>query len=637
MLLFQNVVADAQESNRQWKGNGSMHKRNYEVKDTIRKPKNDSIVEAISPPDSAFQKADSFYIELEKRAGKYKWTKELHDIIIKEPRKKNREKIKTQRAETPFIPYEGRYIRNIHIRKLEPFGATIHDTTLSADHWLQKSANALHIKTITSKIEQSLIVEEGDQIDANQLADNERILRSLSFIQDARIYVKPVANTTDSVDLLVLTKDLWAKGFDARIDAINDGVVDIWDKNIFGFGHEMQNSLYWDTDRSNILGYQGIYRVKNIRGSFIDGQAIYRDVFENQAYGLELKRPFFSPSTEYAGALSFMHDANIRRIYYYDTIPVYTPIKYNNYSIWLARSFEISERNLTDRNRRRNLVFSGALKRDYYFERPGVSENSFHQFHNKTFLLTSISYSTQAFYKSNLIYSFGRTEDIPVGSLYELTFGHEFNEFFDRLYVGLQASMGKYISRLGYFYGKVAWGGFINDADFEQGLAEIEGNYFSHLFILNRYSFRQFVRLNYVNGINRFRNEYITINDDEGIEGFKSPTLLGTEKINLKLETVVFTPLYLYGFRFAFFSSLDFGMISRDTGPLWKNQLYSGIGAGVRIRNEHLVFNTFQIKFTFYPVIPDNASLTYLQLSGEPRLRPNNFYVKSPRLFEFNQ
>jgi hypothetical protein len=635
MLLFQNVVAYGQESNGQWKRNGTMNQKKYEVKDTIRKYKNDSIANAISPPDSAYQKADSFYSELEKRASKYKWTRELHNVIIKKPKKNTREKVKTQRAEAPFVPHEGKHIRNIYIEKLEPFGPTIHDTSRQADDWLQKTANALHVKTITSKIKQSLIVEEGDQVDAYELADNERILRNLSFIQDARIYVKPLDNTVDSVDIIVLTKDLWAKGFDARIDAINEGVVDIWDRNIFGFGHEMQNSLYWDTDRSNILGYQGMYRVKNIRGSFVNGRAFYRDVFENQSYGLELSRPFFSPSTEYAGAVSFMHDADIQRVYYYDTIPVFTPVKYNNYSVWLARSFQIGNKNYSDK--RRNLVFSGAIKRDYYFERPGVSENSFHQFHNKTLLLTSISYSTQAFYKSNLIYSFGRTEDIPAGSLYELTFGHEFNEFFDRLYVGLQASMGNYISPLGYLYGKIAWGGFISDEDFEQGLAEVEANYFSHLFIYNRYSFRQFVRLNYLNGINRFKNEYITINDDKGIEGFKSPTLLGTEKVNLNLETVVFTPLYLYGFRFAFFSSLDFGMISRDPDPIWKHRLYSGIGAGVRIRNEHLVFNTFQIKFTFYPVIPDNASLTYLEFSGEPRLRPNNFYVKSPRLFKFNQ
>ena len=39
-------------------------------------------------------------------------------------------------------------------------------------------------------------------------------------------------------------------------------------------------------------------------------------------------------------------------------------------------------------------------------------------------------------YKTNLIYSYGRTEDIPYGALFKITAGREFNEFKQRTYIG---------------------------------------------------------------------------------------------------------------------------------------------------------------------------------------------------------
>jgi len=65
------------------------------------------------------------------------------------------------------------------------------------------------------------------------------------------------------------------------------------------------------------------------------------------------------------------------------------------------------------------------------------------------------------------------------------------------------------------------------------------------------------------------------------------------------------------------------------------NNLYSGIGVGVRLRNERLVFNTFQIKLSYYPASPSGAKREYINLSGEPKLRPDYFYISEPKIIEF--
>ena len=68
---------------------------------------------------------------------------------------------------------------------------------------------------------------------------------------------------------------------------------------------------------------------------------------------------------------------------------------------------------------------------------------------------------------------------------------------------------------------------------------------------------------------------------------------------------------------------------------IFSNRLYSGIGAGIRLRNEKLVFNTFQIKFTFYPAAPAGSDKEYISASGEKKLKPDYFFTSAPEIIDF--
>jgi hypothetical protein len=56
-----------------------------------------------------------------------------------------------------------------------------------------------------------------------------------------------------------------------------------------------------------------------------------------------------------------------------------------------------------------------------------------------------------------------------------------------------------------------------------------------------------------------------------------------------------------------------------------KGSILSGIGLGIRIRNDNLVFSTFQIRLGFFPDPPMYSRIKYLSASGEQLLRPTNF------------
>ncbi|HRT47723.1 MAG TPA: hypothetical protein P5151_06135, partial [Bacteroidales bacterium] len=61
----------------------------------------------------------------------------------------------------------------------------------------------------------------------------------------------------------------------------------------------------------------------------------------------------------------------------------------------------------------------------------------------------------------------------------------------------------------------------------------------------------------------------------------------------------------------------------------------SGLGVGLRIRNDNLVFRTFQIRIGYFPYLPEYSRVNYIMLSGEQLLRPKNFEPGRPSLIQY--
>ena len=105
-------------------------------------------------------------------------------------------------------------------------------------------------------------------------------------------------------------------------------------------------------------------------------------------------------------------------------------------------------------------------------------------------------------------------------------------------------------------------------------------------------------------GLHRFEYDSLTINDRYGLDGFNSPTLSGTNRMLLTLQTQSYSPWNLAGFHFGPFLVCSFGMLGDAVSGFSNKRLYSQLGFGVLIKNENLVFNSFQISISFFPSIP---------------------------------
>jgi hypothetical protein len=564
-----------------------------------------------------------------------KWINELQNSVIRPPKDGITDTLPTLRTELEFLQYEGYIIRSIRFVKLDVFGATIIDTSAQTSNWFEKRGNMVHIKTNNRILERHLLINEGDAIDPRVLADNVRLFRDQSYIEDARIIVEPVSLMNGFADILIIVKDQWSKAFFIEMSDVNAGKIEVWDRNIFGTGKEIQNNFHWNPEKYGTWGYEAIYNNRNILGSFVDGKFHYTSVFERESYGMQFNRKFYTPNTKYAGGASAYYLSSMRNIWNSDSGYFYQQVSSKKADIWIGRSLKLNKNAEIFKNRV-NLIVASRLYKENYIDRPEVSDRLYYEFHDKSVWLNTIALSSQSFYQSNLIYSYGRTEDIPIGSLVNFTFGPEFGEFNNRMYTSISFSGSNYITNLGYWYLQIGEGGFLTKSgNFEQAIFQLRLKYISNLFIYNRFKFRQFFNVNFTRGVKRFEDDRITINEQYGLRGFNESNVVGLQRLNINMETVAFTPWYSFGFRFTFFGYMDFALLGSESTNLLYEDVYTGLGIGTRIKNERLVFPTFSFRLGFYPNLKDLPFSERMHFSGEPKLQPDNFYVTSPEMIGF--
>jgi hypothetical protein len=257
-------------------------------------------------------------------------------------------------------------------------------------------------------------------------------------------------------------------------------------------------------------------------------------------------------------------------------------------------------------------------------------------YHTQKLYLANIILDKREYFTSSMIYGFGITEDIPTGYVYELTGGFSDEEFKNRPYVGLDMRFASWFDDIGYMAFGTQAATYINNEKSEDGLLSFFYQYFSPLMDFGNYKFRHFIFANYFTGLNRIDDRFIDIREEDGIRGLSNDTMDGIERFVINLESVAFTPWNLIGFQFSVYSFADLGWISFDKGLFKNKQFSSAVGFGCRIRNEGLVFQTFNLRIAYFPSVPSGESQFGFDISTtDPRLFPG-FSSGKPRLIPFD-
>ena len=489
----------------------------------------------------------------------------------------------------------------------------------------------MHVSTNEFIIRNALMFREGDIVDSYKLSYSERYIRSLSYIGDVRLTVIPISENEAEILVVVQDNFPYSATFDTNFST--QAQLSVTNKNIIGLGLDLNAGAMISSRKEHLMGYRAILRSSNIGRSFVSFEAIYSDMYENQRYGVTIKRDFYAPTTKYAGHLIYNDTKTPAR--YCDPENGYpelttVSIRYKQFDTWLGRSFQITD-NSGASKQLKNFTVSLRAQRIYFVNKPENSAERYYKFQNRTTYLASLSYSIQSFYKSSLIYNFGRTEDIPYGDILTVIAGREINELYNRPYIGVNYSTGYFVPKMGYVSGSFAYGTFFQKKP-DQGVFDLEINYFTNLYVLGNYRMRTFANGHYTGQLFNRLEDQLVIDGDNGIPGFRNDSVLGRHRFNVSLEQDIFMPREVLGFRFVIYAFTYISWLGEYSQPVILNNLYSSFGLGIRIRNNRLIFNTIQLQFAWFPNIPDNSRFRYFNASRETVLQPRDFVPKAPEV-----
>ena len=584
-------------------------------------------------PDSSLinniQKQEQFYDSLEHRASKNRFTSWLYDALISPPRPYVDRKAL---ALDYFSQYKGMIIAKIHIDALEVFGPSFSDTTKKADNWIEEFANAIHTKSNLKTIEKQLLFHVGDVLDPELMYENERLLRKLPYLKDIKITVEKDSIYPAFVNVTVLTKDRFSFGVSGGVSGTQSGDIRLYNKNIFGIGHEFSVKFVGHVNKEPYLGFETYYKVNNISGRFLDVQLAYLNTFRDEGFIFNLDKPFVTTDMRWGYGLTVSRLYRTEKITDNDPIKLEEPLNESYNNIWAGYSINIG----TNRENVTQLTLTSAVQNFNFFQKPDVTPGNEHLFANRTLYMAGINFSQRRYIQDQLIYSYGITEDIPEGYKHELLYGYDANEFGDRHYLQFITSNGNLLlSRKGYLFLSSGIGGYLNKGKLEQGQLHANLEFITKITTAGRKQVRSFINIDYTLGIKRYELEYLTLGRFDHITGFDSKTAIGQHRLAFKLEHVVFLPQQFYKFNMAIFGFADLGIIGDSDKLIFTQDYYSGLGFGIRLHNENLVFETFRLRFAFYPFHPKDMSFFGFVLDEQSKRRFMSFEPVQPRPITF--
>ena len=543
--------------------------------------------------------------------------------------------------EEPFLPYQDKIIRHIIIKKFG-FEKTFTDTTTQINYFGKKIIDHLHKNTREWVIRNNLFIKEKSVLNATLVAENERYLRSLEYIHDARILVETIPGVADSIDLVVITKD-----FLSITAVLNDVSKDrfkskIGDANFLGMGQKIQFTSLFEKNRNPGFGYEILYRKNSIANTFINATIGYTTINPNladgnsdeQAWYLRLERPLVSQYLHVAGGLQVGQNKTNNNYSKPDSL--FFKYRYNTFDTWIGYNLGV-QKFLFFKNVKTREFISLRYFHNKFARVPYQVGNKFNYlFNDRRAILGQFTFFKQNFYKTNYIYGFGITEDIPYGYNISLTTGWYKQLHLERLYAGVDVNRYGITGSGNVIQYFLRTGSFFNKNQFQDAVVLTGASMFSRLLFYKRVKMRQYLRLNYTRQFNRIGFDPLGINNDFGIRYSNLDTVKGDQRLSLRTETYFFLKYKLLGFKFAPFVFGDLALLTPEHKNFSKSGFFYGLGGGMRIRNENIIFGTIELRFIYFPQNAEQNQIFKITINTNLRFRYNSNYVNAPDIIQVN-
>ena len=507
-----------------------------------------------------------------------------------------------------YHSFEGMRIRSVKVVTLEPFGESLTDTTQTAHSFLQKAGNALHFRTRSSVIRNYLLFEEGDIIDPLMISESERLIRSSGFVRDVLISFTNQDTIACEVDIVVRARDLWSFSV-ATVVSTERLRARLIGYNMFGLGHRFSNRFdyrYMDTP-DELPDLRGYYLIPNIGNTFISSELFYSYEDNEEVKGVSVSRPFYSPTTLYAGGISYFNKSLDDSIYL--STKKYEPFSQTSgeLSVWGAKSFLLRKGGTAEEKSTR-LITSVSYNRTRYTRLEVASAEAASRFKAADFYVAGLALVNRKYFTDRYIFRFGEKEDVPTGRIIQLAGGYEQSGDSARHYFRTGIGFSAYVLNSRYLSFDIGYGTFIRGSELEESVFKVRMFGFSGLMGEGRWKARFFGNASFVSGSNRRPGDVLALNAENGIAGYRAGQPTGTSRLSCNASLVVFNPWEWLGFRISPVFFAGFGTTGDAETPFGNGRLIKSVGVGFAVTNVYLVNSSFRLFFGYYPDIKSDPT-----------------------------
>jgi len=542
--------------------------------------------------------------------------------------------------------FEGKKINTIQIEQ-KHFGSSINNPNRLKNDALTKFADKLHNKTSENIIRKNLFIHEYELLDPLTIAYNEKWLRDLPYIQDARILTSPSVEDSNQVDLYIITKDIFPFGGSFEIRNEDSYKATFSTENANDGGNAFNISHNFDKFREAKTGWGFDYINRNIQGSFTDISLGAQSFSPNESNGdlsaskiyIKGNRPLLTPKSKWIWGFEWNNASN-KNVFpnkWSDSLYNST-YNYNlkHFDAWIG--YQIFSRNQSFESNNPHYFIQLRYLENIYKERPLDYLSQFDRnFQNIQAYLSSFTLFKQKIIRTQYLYGFGRNEDLPTGKSLVITAGEYKRELTPLPYLGIQIESYKMFPDESFRHINISSGTSYDNHQLQdvRFLASLEQISKLH-YLESGYKYRSILNLSFTETLKNKFNEALLINSNYGIPQLNKERIYGGTRITANWESVWYNSRSFYGFRTSPFAFGNITYLRTVGSPIRSGDIYSSIGTGIRVRNEYLIFGTIELKGFYFPRTNKLLSPWNLSLLTNIRYKYNSSIISKPDFVQIN-
>ncbi len=541
--------------------------------------------------------------------------------------------------------YAGKRINSITIEQ-HNFLTSIDSRESNLKDIFSKLGNKLQSNSKSRAIKENIFFKEWDLFDPSIIAYNEKWLRDLSYIQDAKIMAMMTPYDTNQVDIIVVTKDLFSYGGEVLINNKDAYAAKLNNINFLGSGNSVQVVQNFENKRNPKSGWGYDFGLSNILGTFISvnagmnqfGNNLANNVLSARKNYISVQRPILHPNSKWLGGLEYLETVN-ENVFPGKWDAIFDQhLNYNlkHKDIWVGYQLT-KKKKLIKINEDRQFIQYRHLENSFK-ERPidyllQLDRN----YQNLKADFLSYTIVRQSVYRTRYLYGLGRYEDLPIGRSLTWTTGRYTIEGDKAPYLGFKFEQFKLSKKDNYTHIITNLASSYMDKALQDFRFLVSLEQFSKLKYLNNgYGYRQILNFSFTQTLKNKYNEALRINSIYGIPQLNREQIKGGTRISGNWESVIYNNREFWGFKSAPFVFGNITYIRTMGDPILKGDIYTAIGSGMRVRNENLVFGTIELKGCYFPRTNRQLSPWNFSLITNLRYKYNSNIVEKPNYVEIN-